>query len=183
MKKYLEIAGKILDIFKMIPIKRALVVIIIVCGYYLYIPEAYDYVPGSEIIRSKIGDYLGVIMFVAIVMLFVEVSVMTWRWIMLLVDMLMKEPREKKLLTRQSDWAKSIILQMYKSSTRAQKLPLQDANVMAMMSDQIISLSQMGDVVGFECILNPWVVEYLDKHPEFVASIQPFDTPYQLYMY
>ena len=77
-----------------------------------------------------------------------------------------------------SDWSKSLIRQMYEIRSHAQKLPLQNANVTALIQMHIIGRAELGNMSGFDCVLQPWVVKYLDTHPKYVAQIKKFDKPF-----
>ena len=85
----------------------------------------------------------------------------------------------RRRIDQVSNWGKALVRQMYESSTRSLKLPLQDGNVDAMIRMQILTHANLGDVFGFECVLQPWVVEFLDKNQDYLTSLPKFDTPYK----
>lgn len=78
-----------------------------------------------------------------------------------------------------SNWGKALIRQMYESPSRSLKLPLQDGNVAIMIRMQILTHANLGDAFGFECVLQPWVVEFLSKNPDYLTSLPKFDKPYK----
>jgi len=84
----------------------------------------------------------------------------------------------RRRLDSMSAWARGLIRQLYESDSHALKLPLQNANVAAMVSEGVLKCAQLGDALGFECVLQPWVVAYLKKHPDYLESIKPLDRPY-----
>ena len=47
-----------------------------------------------------------------------------------------------------------------------------DANVNALLAQNIIGKAILGDQIGFDCVLQPWVVRYLDEHPKYLDSIK-----------
>lgn len=85
----------------------------------------------------------------------------------------------RRRIDQVSKWGKSLIRQMYESSSRSLKLPLQDGNVAIMIQMQILTHANLGDAFGFDCVLQPWVVEFLDKNPDYLTSLPKFDTPYK----
>ena len=81
-------------------------------------------------------------------------------------------------LDAMGEWNKALIRQLYEVPSHSQKLPLQNANVQALLSENIIIHSPLGDAIGFDCVLQPWVVQYLDEHKEYLSSIKKFDAPF-----
>lgn len=86
----------------------------------------------------------------------------------------------KRRLDTVGDWNKSLIKQLYDTPSHSQKLPLQNANVQALLSVNVIAHSPLGDALGFDCVLQPWVVEYLASHPKYLNSIKEFDKPFRV---
>ena len=84
----------------------------------------------------------------------------------------------KRRLDALGDWNRSLVRQLYETPSHSQKLPLQSANVHALLSENVIIHSPMGDALGFDCILQPWVVQYLAKHPDYLRMIKNFDEPF-----
>lgn len=85
----------------------------------------------------------------------------------------------RRRIDQVSNWGKALIRQMYESPSRSLKLPLQDGNVAIMIRMQILTHANLGDAFGFECVLQPWVVEFLDKNPDYLNSLPKFDIPYK----
>ena len=85
----------------------------------------------------------------------------------------------RRRIDQVSNWGKALIRQMYESPSRSLKLPLQDGNVAIMIRMQILTHANLGDAFGFECVLQPWVVDFLDKNPDYLTSLPKFETPYK----
>ncbi len=84
----------------------------------------------------------------------------------------------RRRLDAMGEWNKALIRQLYEIPSHSQKLPLQNANVQTLLSENIIIHSPLGDAIGFDCVLQPWVVQYLNEHQEYLSSIKKFDTPF-----
>ena len=85
----------------------------------------------------------------------------------------------RRRIDQVSNWGKALIRQMYESPSISLRLPLQDGNVALMIRMQILTHANLGDAFGFECVLQPWVVEFLDKNPKYLEGLPKFDTPYR----
>jgi hypothetical protein len=85
----------------------------------------------------------------------------------------------RRRIDQVSSWGKALIRQMYESQSRSLKLPLQDGNVAVMIQMQILTHANLGDALGFECVLQPWVVKFLDENQDYLTSLPKFDTPFR----
>ncbi len=85
----------------------------------------------------------------------------------------------RRRIDQVSNWGKALIRQMYESPSRSLKLPLQDGNVAIMIRMHVLAHANLGDALGFECVLQPWVVEFFDKNPDYLTNLPKFETPYK----
>ena len=86
----------------------------------------------------------------------------------------------KRRLDAIGEWNRALVRQLYETPSHSQRLPLQSANVQAMLSEHIIINANLGDGLEFDCVLQPWVVEFLDKHKRYLESIKKFDEPFEV---
>ena len=159
------------------PLKSILFVSDIIVAVLLFIPsDKLSYLGLAEFSRSHqsgLGLSFVVISACWIVMCFCSIVL----WIRFGTMYEGKDARRR--IDQVSNWGKALVRQMYESSTRSLKLPLQDGNVAIMIRMQILTHANLGDALGFECVLQPWVVEFLDKNPDYLTSLPKFDTPYK----
>ena len=78
----------------------------------------------------------------------------------------------RRRLNQVSDWGKALIGLLYESSSRSLKLSLKNANVKLMLDLEILASAKLGSVSGVECILQPWVVEFLGKNKKYLENCQ-----------
>jgi hypothetical protein len=161
-----------------IPTKVILLSICIVSAILLFAPASILSFFALKNISDTNRHIFGLIFLVStiiLLLLFVE-----WSWHCFCSKMAYSGRDAKHRLDAVGDWNKSLIRQLYEQPSHSQKLPLQNANVQALLSENIIIHSPLGDALGFDCILQPWVVRYLDLHHDYVASIKKFDRPYKI---
>lgn len=159
------------------PLKTILLISDIIVGALLFIPgDKLSYLRLAEFSRthqSGLGLSFLIISACWVVLLFC--SIVSW-----IRFGKMYEGRDaRRRIDQVSNWGKALVRQLYESSTRSLKLPLQDGNVDAMIRMQILTHANLGDVFGFECVLQPWVVDFLDKNPKYLEGLPKFDTPYR----
>lgn len=180
-KKMLDLNLKVEAIIKAIgvlPIKSALLMADVVIGVLLFVPErVLQLLYISEIVRMH-RQCLGLSFLVVTACLVVMCIHSVIQWIR--IRKMYTGNDARKRLGKLSSWAKAMVRQMYESAEHAQKLPLQNGNVAMMLAGGVIGHAQLGDAIGFECYLQPWVVDFLDQNPEFLESLSKFDKPYNV---
>lgn len=158
--------------------KSTLFVVDIVAAALLFIPDPLLTQLGLKDFAYSYKSILGGVLLVGTILLIVIYSHCLFCW--------WKESRRLKgrnariCIDQASDWGKSLIRQLYESPSRSLKLPAQNANVDLMIRLQILTRPMLGDIVGFDCILQPWVVEFLDKNPKYLAKLPKFEKPYEI---
>lgn len=161
-----------------LPIKSALLMADVVIGVLIFVPErVLQLLYISEIVRVH-RQCLGLSFLVVAACLVVMCIHSVIQWIR--IRKMYTGNDARKRLERLSSWAKAMVRQMYESAEHAQKLPLQNGNVAMMLAGGVIGHAQLGDAIGFECYLQPWVVDFLDKNHDFLESLSKFDKPYNV---
>jgi len=153
-----------------IPVKVVLVAATLVSGILLFAPEKILLCLRVQEVRQSNGMILGIILLASSVLLFLFLIVWGWRCFRSLT---MYSGRDaKRRLDALGEWDKELVYRLYKTPSHAAKLPLQSANVVALLAQNILGKALLGDQAGFECVLQPWVLRYLDKHPKYRDSIE-----------
>lgn len=173
-----EILAGIVKFLSKIPTRIILVSICIVSAILLFLPDAMLKFLALQNLRDGNKSTIGLALLVSttvLMLLFVS-----WFWDCLCNWLSYSGRDAKRRLDAVGDWNKSLIRQLYDTPSHSQKLPLQNANVQALLSENIIIHSPLGDALGFDCVLQPWVVKYLDSHPKYLKSIKRFDKPFTI---
>lgn len=171
-------AMKILELLFKHHLMSTLFVGIITTGVLLFIPSNLLGYLGLEEFACSCKGYLGIIFLAGTICLIVIGLPRLINW---WKQYKMFKGRDARYRIDQvSDWGKSLIRQMYESSSRSLKLPLENANVDLMVRMQILTRPAIGDSIGFDHILQPWVVEFLDQNPKDLAKLPKFARPYKI---
>ena len=171
-----EILLECLKAITKIPIKVILVVIAVVSAILLFSPEQFLLRLKVQEIRQTNGMALGIALIVCTTFLFVFFIVWIWRRFCSWRSFSGHDARRR--LDAMGEWNKALVLQLYETPSHSQRLPLQDANVNVLLAQNVLGKAQLGDLAGFDCVLQPWVVRFLDAHPKYRESIKPFDEPF-----
>lgn len=171
-------AMKILELLFKHHLMSTLFVGIITTGILLFIPSNLLGYLGLEEFACSCKGYLGITFLAGTICLIVIGLPRFINWWKR--KRMFKGQDARYRIEQTSDWGKSLIRQLYESPSRSLKLPLQDANVTLMIHTQILTNSQLGDRIGFDCILQPWVVEFLDQNPKDLAKLPKFAKPYKI---
>lgn len=168
---------EVLAVLSAMPLKAILFVADIIVGALLFIPsDKLSYLGLDEFGRSHhSGLGLSFLIISACWVVMCSCSIVSW-----IRFGTMYEGRDaRRRIDQVSNWGKALIRQMYESPSRSLKLPLQDGNVAIMIRMHILTHANLGDAFGFECVLQPWVVEFLSKNPDYLTNLPKFDTPYK----
>lgn len=173
-----EILAGVVKFLSKIPTRIILASICIVSAILLFPPDAMLKFLALQNLRDGNRSIIGFALLVSTTILMLLLG--NWVWNCLCNCLSFCGRDAKRRLDAVGDWNKSLIRQLYDTPSHSQKLPLQSANVQALLSGNIIINSPLGDALGFDCVLQPWVVNYLDSHPKYLASIKPFDKPFTI---
>ena len=153
-----------------IPIKVILVAVTLVSGILLYAPEKILFCLRVQEVRQKNGMILGIALLASSVLVFLFLIV--WGWRCFRSWTIYSGRDAKRRLDAMGEWNKALVRRLYETPSHAGKLSMLDANVNALLAQNIIGKAILGDQIGFHCVLQPWVVRYLDEHPEYLDSIK-----------
>lgn len=155
------------------------VVLLSVCGVSWFLLAAPDFALsflGLSNFRDSQRAVIGLIALMSTTILIVLFGIWLWRYVRSWRMYSGKDARRR--LDAMGEWNMALIRQLYETPSHSQKLPLQDANVQALLSENVLFQSPLGDLIGFNCALQPWVVKYLDAHQDYLKSIKSFDKPF-----
>lgn len=177
-----EVFSGLVKILSKISVKIILVTASLISIFLLSAPESILAFFGVESLRNSHKATIGLTFLISstVVILIALISAWNWAWDSFRSWQAFSGKDARRRLDAIGDWNRSLIRQLYEAPTHSQKLPLQNANVQALLSENVIAHSPLGDVLGFDCVLQPWVVQYLDKHKNYLASITKFDKPYRI---
>lgn len=168
---------EVLEVLSAMPLKAILFISDIIVAALLFIPgDKLSYLGLAEFSHShQSGLGLSFLIISACLVVLSFCSIVSW----IRFGTMYKGRDARRRIDQVSDLGKALIRQMYESPSRSLKLPLQNGNVDAMVRMQILAHPNLGDVFGFECVLQPWVVEFLDKNPDYLTNLPKSDTPYR----
>ena len=155
------------------------VVLLSVCGVSWFLLAAPDFALsflGLFNFRDSQRAVIGLTALISTTILMVLLGM--WLWGCVRSWRMYSGKDARRRLDAMGEWNKALIRQLYETPSHSQKLPLQNANVQALLSENIIIHSPLGDAIGFDCVLQSWVVQYLDEHQEYLAGIKKFDRPF-----
>lgn len=177
-----EIFSGLVNLLSKIPTRIILVAACLISCILLFAPESLLAFLGVENLRHTHKAIIGLMFLISsiVVILVILFGIWNWAWDSFRSWQAFSGKDAKRRLDAIGDWNRSLVRQLYEAPTHSQKLPLQNANVQALLSENVIAHSPLGDVLGFDCVLQPWVVQYLDKHKHYLASIAKFDKPYRI---
>lgn len=159
-----------------IPIRIILASICLSSAFLLFAPQKFLRLLMVQDIHNNFAQILGLGLITSASLLFVLFIVWAYNYIHNALQYSGRDARRR--IDAAGDWGKSLIRQLYETPSHAQKLPLQNANVNALIALNILGRAELGNMAGFDCVLQPWVVKYLDAHPKYVAQIIKFDKPF-----
>ena len=163
--------GPILNFIKDVIAKPTLYfVVMLVSAILLFLPERVLKLIKLDTVSAKFSSWIGLIFVVSAVIALVN----TASWIKHKIERRMKTKKAiNKLHARLRELfptERAIIIQMYLSPDRSIRLPYDSSSAAVLLSykmiqygSKLIDLSQ--DTPFF---LQPWVCDYLDRHPEYL---------------
>ena len=173
MKEAVAVIWKILA---KIPLAMILSSVALFSLFLLVAPESALEFLGVLSLRNAKKAFIGLSFLASLTILIVQLC--TWGWNSFRSWLSFSGRDAKRRLDAIGDWNRALVRQLYEIPSHSQKLPLQNANVQALLSGAVLMTSPLGDVMGFDCALQPWVVKFLDKHKEYLESIKRLDTPF-----
>jgi len=171
-----EILSGLLKYASKIPVRDILVTVCVSSWFMLFAPNSVLAIFGLLSVRDSQRQVIGLILLISTTL--VTVLSVRWAWRFICSCFAYSGRDAKRRLDAVGEWNRGLIRQLYETPSHSQKLPLQDANVQALLSENIIFHSRFCDAIGFECGLQPWVFHYLDKHPDYVSKIKKLENPY-----
>ncbi len=171
-----EILAGIVKFIVKIPTRIILASICIVSASLLFLPDSILKFLALQNLRDENKSTIGFVLLVSTTVLLL--LLVNWLWNCFCNWLSYSGRDAKRRLDVVGDWNRSLIRQLYDAPSHSQKLPLQNANVQVLLSENIIIHSPLGDALGFDCVLQPWVVKYLDSHPRYLDSMKRFDKPF-----
>lgn len=175
-------AKDIATTIKSVPYKPICVFILIVDGVLLFAPENVITSLGLDQVREAIKPYLGIVFLCAAAILLI--SVVSGYMKKAISSSKYKGRNAKHRLDSLSEYGKQLVRGMYESESHTARLSVTDATVDFLQKLSIIgrpTVSSRGEY--FDHFLQPWVVEYLNKHPNYLKQmpapdIDTFDGDY-----
>ena len=160
---------------KTIPYRTVWVFIIIVDGFLLFTPKHVAILLGLDQISEGIRPYLGIVFISAAAILLISIvgtcikhTISSSRY---------RGRNAKQRLDKLSDYGKRIVRGMYESESHTALLPVTDATVNCLHVLSIIGRSGMSDRGAyFDHFLQPWVIDYLSKHPDYLGQMPAANT-------
>ena len=139
----------------------------IVFGIMIFSSGAMLSILGLEPFVAEYRAYLGVGFIITLTLTIVNSIAAIWKfvypWIAEAYWIRIGKKRLRSLAPRE----KEILGNYIHNQNRSQNLPIQDGTVNALQKERIIIRgSSVGSMHGFDYIIQPWVWEYLRKHPE-----------------
>lgn len=163
-------AKDIVATIESIPCKPICVFVLIVDGVLLFAPENFITTLGLDQVRETIRPYLGIVFLYAAAILLISV---VGRWINRAIRHSKYTGKNaKQKLDMLSVYGKQIVRGLYESESHTALLPITDATVNCLHVLSIVGRSAMsrgGEY--FDHFLQPWVVEYLNKHPDYLKQM------------
>ena len=171
-----EILTGVLNLAAKVPVRTVLATVCVSSWLLLLAPDSMLGFLGLRDARDSQRAMIGFSVLISTTILVLLLVEWIWKHIH---DMVAYSGRDaKRRLDAVGEWNRSLIRQLYETPSHSQKLPLQDANVQALLSENIIVHAPLGDAIGFDCVLQPWVVRYLNGHRDYVLAIKKFDKPF-----
>lgn len=162
-------AKDIANTVKTISVNKISCAAALLTGALLFLPDKATDILGLTEFRSNARPYLGFIFLGAIVILVVSLGS---RWIKkrrLLAQYSGKGAKKK--LDELSNTCKAVVRDMYESPSHSKYLPPTSAVANYLESSYIIGRGSIGTISAFDYYLEPWVVSYLDKHPQYLEQM------------
>lgn len=175
MKEVFALIGKILS---KIPLVMILFSVALLSLFLLVAPEALLEFLGVLGLKHTKKAVIGFAFLSSLTVLLVLLC--GWMWNRFRSGLSFSGRDARRRLDAIGEWNRSLVRQLYEIPSHSQKLPFQDANVQALLSEHILINAQLGDRLGFDCVLQPWVVKFLDKHKRYLESIKRFDEPFEV---
>lgn len=164
-----EIIKYFLDLIKTHSGLRIDIFVLVMTGILLFTPVSLIDRLGLGQLRVKSQPLLGLIFLGAAVILLIDVVDKSIQWVKKRLQYTGKDA--KKRLDSLSVIGKGIVCRMYNSESHSLRLPVDSATAELMYGLSIISRpSTSGQGILFDWFLQPWVVAYLDRHPEYLAG-------------
>lgn len=163
-------AKDIATTIKSVPYKPICVFILIVDGVLLFAPENVITTLGLDQVREAIKPYLGIVFLCAAAILLISVVRDCVKRV--ISNLQYTGSKAKQRLDRLSEYGKQIVRGMYESESHTARLPVTDATVDFLQKLSIIgrpTISSRGEYSDH--FLQPWVVEYLNKHPNYLKQM------------
>ena len=138
----------------------------------MFIPTKWLQTIRLDGIATRCAEWIGLIFLVSLGVVVVQFGI----WTVNKIGHIYKthktlKIREKSLLTLYPK-EKAIIIKMYRSSDRSARLLYTDSSTAVLRSLLIIGgASNIKDLYnGEDYFLQPWVCQYLDRHPEYIEE-------------
>jgi len=171
-----EVLAGVLKYVSKIPMRDVLITVCVASWFILFAPNSVLSIFGLSNIRDSQRPVIGMISLISTI--FLILSLVGWAWRFIRRCLAYSGRDAKRRLDAVGEWNRGLIRQSYETPSHSQKLPLQDANVQALLSENVIVHSPLGDAIGFDCVLQPWVVQYLDGHRDCMLAMKKFDKPF-----
>lgn len=146
-----------------IPYKRILAIVSLITAFLIFSPDKILEKVFLLQIRNNIKVYLGITFILCISIWIVIIASAIYKKV--IVNRKYRGKGAKKRFQQLSVKAIEILLQMYHSPSHSKNLPINDAITQQLEISLFVgrgNLSSSG--VYFDYFLQPWVVDYLEKH-------------------
>lgn len=149
--------------------------IILLCdSLLLFLPEKFLKKIYLDNLKEQLGLWLGIIFIFAISVIAVTVIATIYQWVKHYYnESKLTKVREESLL-KLYPAEREVVIEMYTSTSRSIVLPIESTVATVLLGLKIIQRgSSVGHILtGFPYFLQPWVITYLDEHPEYYQGIR-----------
>ncbi len=138
------------------------------CGIMVFCPDGVVQRMQLDGLREKLGPWLGILLvFFSAFLLFVFVRM---QWLKYQVSRLYKGKDADERIARLSPAARGYLCEMFLSPDHGGHFDYYDPAFMELRDAKAVRYPSAGFITEFPCYLQPWVVEWLGKHPEVIEE-------------
>lgn len=160
------------SIIKKIPYRAIFIILTLVSGGIIFLPDTVIKKLYLYNFRNTFGFWIGLIF---LILFFVSIYLIITPIIKRkIINRTFYGKYAQKKFDLLCDEEKKIIMCMYNESSHTHRLSKSDAIVELLTEKMFVNHTAYGVPIGkdlfFDYYLQPWVIEYLNKHPEFLKS-------------
>ena len=159
---------KMIQELRKIPLIGLCMFVIIVFSAFIFLPDIVIQKLGLAGVKSKIIPWISIVYLLVIGLFLVLVS---YRLVKYCLDKIHTENSRKTKLNLLSKDAKKVLRTIYESDTHSISLALTSSISAELADAQVVNKAPVSSSIIFEHYLQPWVVQYLDKHSDYAENV------------